>query len=49
MIRRRRVMIEVPEKDLIDEFGWFRERMCEGAVRAYLLRHLGIVDTGLDS
>jgi hypothetical protein len=40
-------MIEIPEKLLLQELGWFRLGMGERAVRVFLLHHLSIIDEGL--
>ena len=47
MVTRRRILIEIPEKDLIRDIGWFRDGMGEDAVRTYLLKHPHIMETGL--
>jgi len=41
-------MIEIPEKDLTRDIGWFRDGMGEDAVRTYLLKHPNIIETGLE-
>jgi len=48
MSYRRRIMIQIPEDDLIREFGWFRDSMGENAVRLLLLRHPQIIESDLD-
>lgn len=48
MVVRRRILIEIPEKDLIKEIGWLREGMGEDAVRTYLLQHPYIIEKGLE-
>ena len=47
MIKKRRIMIEIPEKDLEKEFGWFRREMGEYAVRVFLIKHPNIIETEL--
>ena len=47
MVLRRRILIEIPEKDLIRELGWFRDGMGENAVRTYLLKNPHTIETGL--
>jgi hypothetical protein len=47
-IKKRRILVEIPEKDLRDMFGWLRQRMDEWAVRTYLLKHLEAFDEGLE-
>jgi hypothetical protein len=44
MVSKRRIMIEIPEKHLTDEIGWFRDGMGEDAVRTYLLKHPDIIE-----
>jgi len=41
-------MVEIPEKDLRDMFGWFRQGMDEWAVRTYLLKNLRVLEEGLN-
>lgn len=47
-VEKRRIMAEIPEKDLQDMFGWLRQGMDEWAVRTYLLKNLGVLDEGLN-
>ena len=48
MVVRRRILIEIPEKDLMKEIGWFREGMGEDAVRTYLLKNPYTIEKGLE-
>jgi len=48
-IKKRRILIEIPEKDLRQEFGWLRKGMGEDAVRTFLIRHSDIIVDGLAS
>ena len=45
---RKRILIEIPEEDLRRDLGWYRQGMDEWAVRSYLVRHLDIIDRGLN-
>jgi hypothetical protein len=47
MLNKRRILIEIPEKDLLNEFGWFRQGMGECAIRTYLIKHPHIIEQGL--
>lgn len=46
-MKKRRILIEIPERDLRNEFGWLRQGMGEWAIRAYLIKHLNIIEHDL--
>ena len=47
MVKKRRILIIIPEDELSRAFGWFRKGMDEWAIRAYLIKQPGIVEEGL--
>ena len=48
-IKGKSLLIEIPENVIVEEFGWLSDKgnTREGAVRAYILKHPGLISEDL--
>jgi len=49
MVKERSLLIEIPEKVIVGEFGWLSDKgnTREGVVRTYILKHPEVIESNL--